>query len=256
MTALSSSPSPRGRVALVTGASKGLGRAIALHLGHAGFRVVLNYRNSKEGAETTAAAIQAAGGQAVAIPADVTNPAEVTRLLQDTRQAFGPVEILINNATGPQPMYPLERYTWQDFQDQLDYFVKAPVLLVQGVLAEMKTARWGRIINVGSEVTKLGNANFSAYVAAKSGMDGLTRSWAREFGPFQITVNTVAPGWIPVERHKDMPAASRSEYARQVPLQRQGVPDDVAAAVVYLAADNAGFVTGQCLTVNGGNTLW
>ncbi len=252
-------PSPSSaavrRVALVTGASKGLGRVIAEHLGRAGYRVVVNYRSSHAEADAVVTAIRAAGGEAVAVPADVIDPAGVRELVAGTERAFGPVEILVNNATGPQPMLALEEYTWQDYQDQLDFFVKAPVLLAQAIVPRMKAARWGRIVNIGSEVTRLGNVNFSAYVAAKSALEGLTLSWAREFGPSQITVNNVAPGWIPVERHRDIPATSREGYARGVPLQRQGTPDDVAQAVLYFASDAAGFVTGQILSVNGGNTI-
>ena len=254
---MSHSPAPRthGRVALVTGASKGLGRAIAEQLAAAGYRVVLNYRRSKAEADAIVNGITAAGGTAIAICADVTNAAAVEGLVAETKRAFGPIEVVVNNATGPQPMLPLEEYTWQDFQDQLDFFVKAPVLLMKTVLPDMKAARWGRVINIGSEVTRLGNANFSAYVAAKGAMEGLTRSWAREFGPHQITVNLVAPGWIPVERHSDIPAESRASYSQNVPLQRQGVPEDIGGAVVYLASESANFVTGQTLSVNGGNTF-
>ena len=111
-------------------------------------------------------------------------------------------------------MQPLEDYTWSDFQSQLDFFVKAPVLLTQATLGAMKQAGHGRIILIGSEVTDLGNANFSAYVAAKAAMVGLTRAWATEFGPWQITVNLVAPGWIPVERHAGTPEESLQSYAR------------------------------------------
>jgi 3-oxoacyl-[acyl-carrier protein] reductase len=146
-------------------------------------------------------------------------------------------------------------YTWPDFQAQLDFFVKAPMLLTQATLPAMKLARWGRIILIGSEVVDVGNANFSAYVTAKAAMVGLTRAWASEFGPSQITVNLVAPGWIPVERHLGTPEATFAEYVRNVPLRRQGQPDDVAGTVAYLASDAAEFVSGQSLAVNGGNTF-
>jgi len=133
--------------------------------------------------------------------------------------------------------------------------VKAPVILTQATLAAMKAARSGRIILIGSEVVDLGNKNFSAYVAAKGAMVGLTRAWANEFGPWGITVNLVAPGWIPVERHAVASAADLAEYAAKVPLQRQGKPEDVGGVVAYLASPAANFVTGQCWSVNGGNTF-
>jgi 3-oxoacyl-[acyl-carrier protein] reductase len=244
------------RVVLVTGASKGLGRAIAEKLAADGHRVVVNYFNSTREAESVVASIAAGGGQALALKADVREPAQIAALLDETRSYFGgPVEVLINNATGPQPMKPLEAYTWQEFQDQLDFFVKAPVLLTQAILPEMKKVRWGRIINIGSEVVELGNADFSAYVAAKGAMLGLTRAWASEFGPWQITVNNVAPGWIPVERHADTPQSSLDGYAAQLPLRRQGVPADIADAVAFIASDASRFITGQTLAVNGGNTF-
>lgn len=243
------------RIALVTGASKGLGRAIAQQLAQAGHRVVVNYFASAAAAETVVREIRAAGGEAIAVQADVREPSQMAALLAETRRVFGPVEILVHNATGPQPMKRLEDYTWPDFQDQLDFFVKAPVLLTQAILPGLKQARWGRIILIGSEVVDLGNADFSAYIAAKSAMVGLTRAWAREFGPWQITVNLVAPGWIPVERHTATPQSALDSYTQAVPLRRQGVPEDVANAVTHLAAEQAGFITGQCLAVNGGNTF-
>lgn len=242
------------RTALVTGASKGLGRTLALRLAADGHRVVVNYATSIAGAEATVAEIRAAGGEALAVQADVREPGQIDRLVRETARAFGPIEILVNNATGPQPMKAVEDYAWSEFQDQLDFFVKAPVLLTQATLATMKAARWGRIIHIGSEVVDLGNDRFSAYVAAKAAMVGLTRAWATEFGPWQITVNLVAPGWIPVERHADVPEDSKASYAAALPLRRMGTPTDIAHAVSYLAGEGAGFVTGQVLTVNGGNT--
>lgn len=243
------------RVVLVTGASKGLGAAIAERLAAAGHRVGVNYYASRDRAEAVVARIRAAGGQAEAVGADVRDPDQIQEMFGQLARVFGPVEVIVNNATGPQPMLPLEQYTWDDFQDQLDFFVKAPVLLAQALLPAMKAAHWGRIINIGSEVVELGNANFSAYVAAKGALLGLTRAWATEFGPFGITVNNIAPGWIPVERHADVPASSRDDYARQLPLQRIGVPGDVTGAVAFLASDEASFITGQTIAVNGGNTF-
>jgi 3-oxoacyl-[acyl-carrier protein] reductase len=253
---MNTTPAKTSRIVLVTGASKGLGRAIAERLAAEGHRVVVNYFSSARDAEDVVSTITRGGGKAVAVKADVRDPQQIAAMLAETHRHFGgPVEILINNATGPQPMKPVEAYTWQDFQDQLDFFVKAPVLLTQAMLPEMKKACWGRIINIGSEVVELGNADFSAYVSAKGAMLGLTRAWATEFGPWQITVNNVAPGWIPVERHAGTPQRSLDGYAAQLPLRRQGVPSEVAEAVAFLAGDGSGFVTGQTLAVNGGNTF-
>lgn len=242
------------RTALVTGASQGLGREIAHRLAATGHRVAVNYFSSAAAAAATVSAIRDAGGTAAAIRADVRDPAQVAALVAETTHLLGAPEIIVHNATGPQPMKSLEDYAWGDFQDQLDFFVKAPVLLTQATLPGLKQAHWGRIILIGSEVADLGNANFSAYVAAKAAMVGLARAWATEFGPWQITVNLVAPGWIPVERHAGTSPAALAAYAAGVPLQRQGSPADIAGAVAYLASDEAAFVTGQCLAVNGGNT--
>ncbi|ATC62703.1 3-oxoacyl-ACP reductase [Nibricoccus aquaticus] len=250
------SSSQPSRIVLVTGASRGLGRAIAEKLAAEGHRVVVNYFSSARDAEDAVSTITRAGGKALALKADVREPAQIAALLTETQRHFGgPVEVLINNATGPQPMKPIEAYTWQDFQDQLDFFVKAPMLLTQATLPEMKKARWGRIIHIGSEVVELGNADFSAYVAAKGAMLGLTRAWATEFGPWQITVNNVAPGWIPVERHAGTSKESLDSYAAQLPLRRQGVPAEIADAVAFIASDASRFITGQTLAVNGGNTF-
>jgi 3-oxoacyl-[acyl-carrier protein] reductase len=243
------------RVVLVTGASKGLGRTMAQALAAAGHRVAVNYFSSSDAAEEVVNAIRRSGGTAASFRADVRDPEQIRKMVSEIEATWGPVEVVVNNATGPQPMYPIEQYTWSDFQDQIDFFVKAPVLLVKEVLPKMKKARWGRIINIGSEVVELGNGNFSAYVAAKGAMLGLTRAWATEFGPHGITVNLVAPGWIPVERHSDIPQESRNAYASTLPLARIGIPEDVAPAVVFFASDGSGFITGQSLAVNGGNTF-
>ena len=163
--------------------------------------------------------------------------------------------VLVANATGPQPPVPVEDLTWQAHLDQLVFFVKSPTLLIQAVLPAMKGRRWGRVIQVGSDIVERALPGMSAYVAAKGAQLGLTRSWARELGPAGITVNLVAPGWIPVERHADAQAEDLQRYLAEVPVGRLGVPDDVAAIVSFLASDAAGFLTGQRITVNGGHTV-
>ncbi|WP_327044519.1 SDR family oxidoreductase [Microbispora sp. NBC_01189] len=238
-------------IALVTGASRGLGAVIAERLAADGWHVAVNYANDTAGASAVADRITAAGGSATTARFDVTDE----RSVREGVAALGRVGMVVNNATGPQPMMPVEKQTWDDHLGQLRFFVKAPLLLLQAVLPGMREAGSGRIVNVGSEVSDLGNAEFGHYVSAKAAMHGLTRSWARELGPYGITVNTVEPGWIPVERHADVPPEDYTGYLRDVPLGHMGVPLDIAEAVAFLASPGARFVTGQRLAVNGGRTM-
>ena len=243
------------RTALVTGASRGLGAAIALELAATDTNVAINYFSSASAAEEIARQISVRGGRAASFKADVREEDEVTQLVQDVEASLGAIDILVINATGPQPFQSIEEQTWRSHLDQLEFFVKSPLLLVQAVLPGMKRRGFGRIINIGSEVFELGNPRFANYVAAKGAQLGLTRSWARELAPTGITVNLVAPGWIPVERHADASQQELDAYTAGIPMLHMGVPDDVARAVAFLASDAAGFITGQSLAVNGGNTL-
>jgi 3-oxoacyl-[acyl-carrier protein] reductase len=243
------------RVALVTGASRGLGAAMARKLGACGARVAVNYFGSPDKAQKVADDIRRSGGQAEAFQADVRDEAEVERLVRDVQQRFGPIDVLVVNATGPQPFIKLEELTWRTCLDQLEFFVKSPVLLAKAVVPGMKHRRFGRIINIGSEVFDRGVPEFSNYVSAKGAQLGLTRSWAMELAKSGITVNLVAPGWIPTERHVNDPQEAKDAYAAAVPMGHMGKDEDVAEAVAFLASDGAKFVTGQKLSVNGGNTL-
>lgn len=245
----------RNRVALVTGASKGLGAAIAIRLAEQCAAVAVNYHRDRKGAEAIVTQIAATGGIAEAFQADVTDAAAVRALVEAVELRLGSPTILVNNATGPQPFIPVEHQEWEAYQAQLDFFLKAPFLLLQNALPHMKRAGFGRVINIGSEVVELGNAEFSHYVAAKAAMLGVTRSWASELGSLGITVNLVAPGWIPVERHEGMPQSEFDAYRAGIPLDRMGQPHEVADAVVFLASNRSDFITGQRIAVNGGKTL-
>jgi 3-oxoacyl-[acyl-carrier protein] reductase len=245
----------RGKVALVTGASRGLGAAIASQLGACGARVAVNYFGSPEKARRVVDQVRQAGGTAEVFRADVRDEQEVAALIGQAEKALGPIDVLVINATGPQPFIKIEDLTWRHCLDQLEFFVKSPLLLIRAVLGPMKARRWGRIINIGSEVFERGVAEFSNYVSAKGAQLGLTRSWAMELAPWQITVNLVAPGWIPTERHANDPQEAKDAYARAVPLGHMGSPEDVALAVAFLASEAGRFITGQKLSVNGGNTL-
>jgi 3-oxoacyl-[acyl-carrier protein] reductase len=243
------------RTALVTGASRGLGAAIALELAAAGFQVAVNYFNSKDAAEQLCQRIEKVGGSARAFRADVRDENEVARLVQDVGNVFGEVDVLVMNATGPQPFLSIEQQTWKSYLDQLEFFVKSPLLLLKQVLPGMRRRGFGRVINIGSEVVELGNPRFANYVSAKGAQLGLTRSWARELAPSGITVNLVAPGWIPTERHADASQLEMDAYTALVPMRRMGDALDVAKMVAFLASDAAQFITGQKFAVNGGNTL-
>ncbi len=244
-----------GKVALVTGASRGLGAAIARSLGSRGARVAVNTFGSPEKAEIVAEEIRRAKGLAEVFRADVRDEGEVRAMVGAIGAKLGPVDILVCNATGPQPFRKLEELTWQDCLDQLEFFVKSPILLAQAVVPGMKERRSGRIIQIGSEVFEKGVPQFSNYVQAKGAQLGLTRSWANELAAWQITVNLVAPGWIPTERHADDSQAMKDAYASGVPMGRMGVPEDVGEAVAFLASDSARFITGQRVSVNGGHTI-
>jgi 3-oxoacyl-[acyl-carrier protein] reductase len=238
-------------VALVTGASRGLGAAIARRLAADGLAVAVNYRSDRAGAEQVADSIRTAGGVAEAFAADITDEAAVEGLVAAVADRLGPVGVLVANATGPQPTAGVEDLTWQAHLDQLTFFVKSPTLLVQAVLPGMRERGGGRVIQVGSDIVDRKLPATSAYTAAKTAQHALTEVWARELGPYGITVNVVAPGWIPVERHEGL---DESAYREEVPLGRMGMPEDVAAAVSYLASEGGAFVTGQRVTVNGGHT--
>jgi len=244
-----------GRVALVTGSSRGLGAVIARRLAGDGFAVAVNGRPGDEGVAAVARTIRDDGGTAAGCYADVTDEQQVAGLVAAITGALGPVDVLVLNATGPQPEAPVTEVAWADHVAQLDFFVKSPVLLGRAVLPGMQARRYGRVVHIDSEVAHRPPPGRSAYAAAKNAQIGLTRSWARELAPFGITVNTVAPGFIPVERHADVPDGVKDAYLASVPAGRMGTPGDIAHAVSFLASDGAGFVTGQRIVVDGGRGL-
>jgi 3-oxoacyl-[acyl-carrier protein] reductase len=245
----------KDRVALVTGSSTGLGKAIAIALGKAGAKVALNYCNNEARAEQALTEFRDAGCQGEMFRANVIDVDDVQRLYNEIREKLGPVDILVCNATPDQPQKPIEEYDWDFYQSMLDFFIKSPYLLTLACLPHMKEQKWGRIINITSEVFQLGVSPFTAYVAAKGGQTGFSRSLARELAPDQITVNMIAPGWIPVERHEKDPQEMKDGYFANIPMGRWGVPDDIGAAACFFASDEAAFITGQTVSVNGGLTV-
>ena len=210
-------PSLRGHVALVTGNSTGLGKAIGLALGKAGAKVPVNFFNNQARAKKTLAEYQAAGIETCLVKSDVTTEEGVETLFAETEKQLGQPDIIVPNATCDQPLKPIEEYDWAFYQSMLDFFIKSPFLLTRRGLPHMKQKKWGRIINITSEVFHRSVAPFSAYVAAKGGQIGWSRSMARELAPFGITVNMVAPGWIPVERHENDPQAEKDAYQPSSP---------------------------------------
>ncbi|MEE2887444.1 MAG: 3-oxoacyl-ACP reductase family protein [Planctomycetota bacterium] len=244
-----------GRVALVTGSTRGLGRAMANALGRAGAKVAFNYYNDEGTADRALNEFVAEGLEGILVRGDITDPADVERVVGEIGERLGPVDILVPNATCAQPMELIEDYDWETYQRMIDFFVKSPFLLTRACLPHMKQQGWGRIINICTTAFVAGKPVFSAYVAAKGGQVGMSRSLASELAPFGITVNMVSPGWIPVERHADEPQAAKDAYRDRIPTGRLGVPDDVGGAVVFLASEAASFVTGQNINVNGGVTI-
>ncbi len=244
-----------GRVALVTGSTTGLGKAMAFALGAAGARVALNYKNDSERARRALEEFRGAGHDGVLIRASAVDESEVNAMVAQTESELGPVDIAVINATPAQPQKPIEEYDWAFYQSMLDFFVKSPYLVTRAVLPRMKERRWGRILNIGSEVFDRGVPNFSAYVAAKGAQNGWTRSMATELAPWNITVNIVAPGWIPVERHADDPQEDKDAYRSLIPMDRWGLPEDLGGVISFLASDAASFITGQNISVNGGMTV-
>jgi 3-oxoacyl-[acyl-carrier protein] reductase len=215
----------------------------------------LNYFNNEARAEQTMTEFREAGCRGEIFRANVIDPDDVQRLYGEIREKLGPVDILVCNATPDQPQKPIEEYDWDFYQSMLDFFVKSPYLLTLACLPHMKEQKWGRIINITSEVFQIGVSPFTAYVAAKGGQTGFSRSLARELAPYQITVNMIAPGWIPVERHEKDPQEMKDSYFANIPMGRWGVPGDVGAAACFFASDEASFVTGQTVSVNGGMTV-
>ena len=245
-----------GHVALVTGSSAGLGKVTARNLAAAGAKVAVNFANNRERAEESFAEFQQSGGEGMLVQADITSEADVDRMFNEIEANLGPVDIVVPNATPDQPLLPIEEYDWEFYQSMIDFFIKSPYLLARRALPHMKAKKWGRIVNITSEVYHTSVAPFSGYVAAKGGQIGWSRSMATELAPFGITVNMVSPGWIPVERHEKDAQEDKDAYLATIPMERWGVPKDVADAVLYYASEEAAFVTGQTLCVNGGRSPW
>jgi len=243
-----------GRVAIVTGGSRGIGRAIALELARRGHKVVVNYRSNGEAAEQVVAEIEALGGNALAVQANVSKMAEAEALAQTARETFGATHILVNNAGIARDSL-LMRMSEEDWDAVLNTNLKGAFNCVKAVQRTLLRQRWGRIISIGSVVGLSGNAGQANYAAAKAGLVGFTKAIARELGSRNITANLVAPGFIETDMTAVLNDKVRAAACEQIPLGLMGQPEDVAAAVAFFASEQTSYITGQVLCVDGGMAM-
>jgi 3-oxoacyl-[acyl-carrier protein] reductase len=241
------------RVALVTGSSRGIGRAIALRLARGGAAVAVNYRERRDQAQEVVEAITRSGGRAVAIAGDIASAVDCTRLVEAAREALGPIDILVNNA-GVFRRGDLADFDFTQMDGMRNVNVDGLARVTRAVVGDMQARRWGRIVNIAS-IAGIGTTAVGTtfYAATKAAVITLTRRFALDLGPHGITVNAIAPGFI----ETDMASQSGADFAvlaAKAMMRRVGTPDDIAAAAAFLASEDAGFVTAQVLTVDGGRT--
>ncbi len=242
------------KVALVTGSGKGIGRAVAIALAKKGIDIAVNYSRSEEAALKTAEMIRKEGGECRVFRADVSKTEDVRALFEATKTSLGPVSILVNNAGITRDSL-LIRMKDEDWHEVLTLNLEAAFLCSREAVRDMAKARWGRIINVSSVVGIIGNPGQANYCASKAGLLGLTKSIAREYGMRGITANAVAPGWIETDMTASLKPEIREAMLKTVPAARPGLPEDVASVVAFLASDEASYVNGQTIAVDGGMTM-
>ncbi|MFF2794481.1 3-oxoacyl-[acyl-carrier-protein] reductase [Lysinibacillus xylanilyticus] len=243
-----------GKVAVVTGASRGIGRSIALKLADEGAKVVVNYSGSQAKAEEVVATIQENGGEAIAVQASVSKTEEVSALMDAAVKTFGSLDILVNNA-GITRDNLLMRMKEDEWDDVLNTNLKGVFLCTKAVTRQMMKQRAGRIINISSIVGVAGNPGQANYVAAKAGVIGLTKTTAKELASRNILVNAVAPGFIETEMTEQLPEDIKQGMLSQIPLAKLGQPEDIAKAVAFLASEDANYMTGQTLHIDGGMVM-
>ena len=243
-----------GKVAIVTGSSRGIGKAIAIGLGSAGAKVVVNYNRSASQAEEVVSQIKAVGGDAAAFMADVSDHAQAAALVKFATDTFGDLHILVNNA-GITRDNLLMMISEEDWDNVLDSNLKSTFNMSKPAVRHMMRKRFGRIINISSVSGQMGNAGQTNYSASKAGQIGFTKALAREVASRNITVNAIAPGFIDTEILEAMPAEALEAALKMIPLGRKGNPEEIAAAVAFLASDSAAYITGQVLGVDGGMAM-
>jgi 3-oxoacyl-[acyl-carrier protein] reductase len=243
-----------GRVAVVTGSSRGIGRAAALRLASMGADVAINYRNDEQGGAQTRAAVEALGRRAIAVRADVSLEDDVTQLFREVESQLGPVTILVNNAGTTRDRLILQMKL-DEFEGLLHANLVSAFLCTRASLRGMLRARWGRIVNVASISGIMGQVGQANYAASKAGLIALTKSTARELASRNITANAVAPGYIPTELTADVSQEFKDYYLNITPLKRYGTAEEVAAAIGFLCSPEAGYITGQTLAVDGGISM-
>ncbi|NCO36767.1 MAG: 3-oxoacyl-[acyl-carrier-protein] reductase [Armatimonadetes bacterium CG2_30_59_28] len=239
------------RVAIVTGSSRGIGRAIALELAHRGSRVVINYRAGKDAAEAVRREIELSGGEALVVRADVSVEADVRTMMEKTIEQFSRLDILVNNAGVLQDNF-VSFMSEEQWDLVLDVNLKSAFFCTKHASKQMAKQRWGRIINISSDAGLMGDMLRTNYSAAKAGLIGLTKSTARELAARGITANAIAPGYIETDMTSEWADQKRKQMLERIPMQRLGSPQEVARAAAYLASEQASYVTGQVLSVDGG----
>ncbi|MDQ6601262.1 MAG: 3-oxoacyl-[acyl-carrier-protein] reductase [Chloroflexota bacterium] len=242
------------QIVVVTGASRGIGRAVAVRFARDGAAVIVNYRGSEAAAQETARAVNEAGGEATLVQGDVSKRDDAERLIETAIQQYGRIDVLVNNAGITRDQL-LMRMTDEDWDAVLDTNLKGAFYTTRAALRPMLRKRSGRIINISSVVGLIGNAGQGNYAAAKAGLIGFTKSVAREVAGRSITVNAIAPGYIATEMTNAIPENLRGKILEQVPMGRLGTPDDVAAVVAFVASPAAAYMTGTVLPVDGGMVM-
>lgn len=242
------------KTAIVTGAAKGIGRAIAIRLAEKGFNIVLNYRSSEEKAIETAKEIEAKGVTVLRVQGDITNADEVLNLIEKAKEKFGSIDVMVNNA-GITKDNLILRMKEEDFDDVINTNLKGVFNCLKSITPVMVKQKMGKIINISSVVGVAGNAGQVNYAASKAGVIGMTKSLAKEIGSRGITVNAVAPGFIETDMTEVLNDKSKEEAKKSIPLKRLGKPQDVANVVAFLASDDANYVTGQVIHVDGGMVI-